>query len=337
MKTVYPDGSRAEYDSDKNSTYYNVDGTTTRTTTYADGTEEIEYSDGTVRETTPDGTRTTRYPDGTIIEETEGGTVIHGADGSLTVENSPEDSANRNIKSAVRYNADGSVTKTYDDGTGAYVSNGNADTDRSGTGSSTGKDTKRDKNDSRTDDDNDNANTDDDTSKDSNDTSDDTSDDASDDPSSGDEDASGDDDSKDTDSGDDDNASDEARGGFEGGRSSDGGPSATSVVDDRVARMKGEKRDPESPGDSEPGNGGSAPGSVSQPGPGGGRRASPLARPSAEGHKPLINGVVVPTVKTRSSVGGGDCFRSEGCNDVPTGGFQSDPLNRDPATNPGGG
>jgi len=342
----FPDGSRAEYDSEKNTSYYNADGTITRTTTYADGSEEIEYPNGTVRETRPDGTRTTRYPDGSVIEETGDGTIIRGADGSETFENSPEDSPNRNIKSAVRINADGTVTETYDDGTGAYVSGRDGNTNRSGnsgeqggasspgTGSSTGKNTKHDDNDSRTNDTGDKSDTDDDTGSDSND---DSSDDKSDDSAGSDDSSSSDDDSKDSDSGDDDNGSDEARGGFENGRNSDGGPSATSVVDDRVSRMKGEKRDPESPDDSEPGNGGSAPGNVSQPGPGGGRRGSPLARPSAEGHKPLVNGVVVPTVKTRSSVGGGDCFKPEGCDDVPTGGFQPDPFNRDPATNPGGG
>ncbi|VAW77628.1 hypothetical protein MNBD_GAMMA14-461 [hydrothermal vent metagenome] len=335
----FPDGSRAEYDSDKNTTYYNVNGTTTRTTNYADGTEEIEYPNGTIRETTPDGTRTTRYPDGTIIEETEGGTVIHGADGSLTVENSPGDSANRNIKSAVRYNADGTVTETYDDGTGSYTSQSETGAESSSRPGEQGtasrdKDTERDKNDNRTDDNGDTPDTDDEKKSDS---GDDTDDDSGNDSAGNDGSDSGDDDGKDSDSGDNDSGSDEVRGGFEDGRNNDGGPTATSVVDDRVARMKGEKHDPESPDDSEPGNGGSAPGKVSQPGPGGGRSGSPLARPSAEGHKSLVNGVVVPTVKTRSSVGGGDCFKPDGCDDVPTGDFQLDPFNRDPVTNPGGG
>jgi len=46
--------------------------------------------------------------------------------------------------------------------------------------------------------------------------------------------------------------------------------------------------------------------------------------------------VVVPTVKSRSSVGGGDCFQREGCENAPTGDFRLDPFNRDPVTNPGG-
>ncbi len=148
---------------------------------------------------------------------------------------------------------------------------------------------------------------------------------------------SGDDSNSDDDNGDDKGGSDEALNGFDSGGGSDGGPEAAAktTVDDRVARMKGEKSDPESPEDSEPGNGGSAPGSVSQPGPDGGHRASPLARPSAEGHQPLVN-VVVPTVKSRSSVGGGDCFRESGCDNAPTGDFRLDPFNRDPVTNPGG-
>jgi clumping factor A len=169
----------------------------------------------------------------------------------------------------------------------------------------------------------------------SDDSSDSSADDSSDTKSDTD---SGSDDSGDSDSGDDDSSSDEARSGFEDGRGSDGGPrpSAASIVDDRVARMKGEKRDPESPEDGEPGNGGSAPDSVSQPGPDSGHGGSPLARPSAEGDQSPIGSVVVPTVKPRSSVGGGDCFKSSGCDDTPTGGFQLDPFDRDPVTNPGG-
>jgi len=175
----------------------------------------------------------------------------------------------------------------------------------------------------------------DDSSRSDDSSDDDSADDSSD--SSSDDSASSDDDSEDNDSSDDDAGSDEARTDFEGGRSSDGGPSATTVIDDRVARMKGEKRDPESPDDEEPGNGGSAPDSVSQPGPRGGHRGSPLARPSAEGHSSPVGSVVVPLAKTRSSVGKGDCFKTGGCDNAPTGGFKLDPLNRDPVTNPGGG
>lgn len=174
----------------------------------------------------------------------------------------------------------------------------------------------------------------DDSADDSTDEEADSSDDSGSDDSS--EDSGSDADSEDSDS-EDDGASDESRAGFEGGRGSDGGPSATGVVDDRVARMKGEKRDPESPDDAGPGNGGSAPDKVSQPGPGGGSGDSPLARPSADGHQSPVAGVVVPDVKTPSSVGGGDCFKPDGCDNTPTGGFRLDPFNRDPATNPGGG
>lgn len=275
-----------------------------------EATGTFDYGDGTHLPTTsPDGSVTGKInPDGSI-DYSDGTHVEHNTQSGETTITHPDGSTE------TKHRGDGKAMN--DDSSSNSSDNGSGDTNSSSSSSSNSSD--KDSN----------------SSDDSSDT--DSSDDSASSDNSKDNDSSSDDSasSDDTDTGDDNTGSDEAQTGFEGSRSNDGGPKATTVVDDRVSRMKGETRDPESPDDAEPGNRGSAPGSVSQPGPGGGHRGSPLARPSAAGHQSPIGGVVLPSVKSRTSVGGGDCFKRDGCDNMPTGGFQLDPFDRAPATNPG--
>ena len=293
-----PDGGRITDESNGSISVGNVDGST-----------DTWQRDGSKLHTGP-GIKTVATPDG--------GTDVIGPDGKYEAhfgggETTTEEGKPKYIGGGTVQNPDGSKEQgKKPESNSSSRSDNSTDSSASDNGSD----------DNSSDDDSDGSSDDSDTGSDSNDDSssdEDNADDSSDDGS------------------DDDASSDEVRAGFGGG--GDGGPEAAAktTVDDRVSRMKGEKRDPESADDPEPGNGGSAPSNVSQPGPSGGHRGSPLARPSAEGRQPpLVNGVVTPTVKTRSSVGGGDCFNREGCDNASSGGFKLDPLNRDPVTNPGG-
>jgi len=291
-----------------------INGSTTYET--PDGTTYTMQSDGNGLVTNPGIKTSPGVGGGTDVYDPQTGVSAHFGGGESTREpgqakyigggmvQEPDGRKHKGEKPE-NTGSDTSDDRTSSDG-GASSSDDNSDSDSST--SSNDDNSSDDKSDSDSDDTSD-SNSDDTTSKD-----DDTSDD----------------------NGDDGSASDEARAGFVDGSDGSPEPAAKSTVDDRVARMKGEKRDPESPDDSEPGNRGSAPDSVSQPSFGGGRRGSPLARPSADGHQSPIGNIVTPTVKSRSSVGGGDCFKGDGCGDIPTGGSQLDPLNRDPVTNPGG-
>ncbi|PIY05284.1 MAG: hypothetical protein COZ20_03650 [Gallionellales bacterium CG_4_10_14_3_um_filter_54_96] len=291
-----PDGSHSFTDSNGSITVRNTDGTS-----------NVWQSDGSYLETGA-GMKTNATPDGgTEVIDPSGGVTAHFGGGQSSTE-----------QSEAKYIGGGTVQEPDGDkhpGKKPQSDNSSSADDDSDSGSSASSDDSSSDSDSSADSGDDN--TDDDNSADSSDSS---SDDSA---------------SKDDDSSSDDGSSDEARAGFEGGSGSDGGPRATTVVDDRVARMKGEKRAPESPDDAEPGNGGAAPDSVSQPGPKGGHRGSPLARPSAAGHQSPVAGVVVSPVKSRAAVGGGDCFDSAGCDNAAVGGFKMDPLDRAPVTNPG--
>jgi hypothetical protein len=295
-----PDGGRITDESNGSISVDNVDGST-----------DTWQRDGSQLHTGP-GIKTVATPDG--------GTDVIGPDGKYEAhfgggETTTEEGKPKYIGGGTVQNPDGSKEQGK-----KPESNSSSRSDNSTDSNSS----------SRSSDDNADDSSDEDTDNNNDDNADDNSDDNAD---------STDDSDSTDDNGDDETGSDESRAGFEGARGSDGGPEpeAKKTVDERVSRMKGEKRDPESADDAEPGNGGSAPGNVSQPGPSGGHRGSPLARPSAEGRQPpLVNGVVPPTVNTRSSVGGGDCFKREGCDNASSGGFKLDPLNRDPVTNPGG-
>lgn len=269
------------------------------TAKYDPETDTFDYGDGThVPATDASGNRGKVGPNGYTVMYSDGTEVRHDTNSGDTQVKHPDGST------TIQHRGDGKPLDSNGDSAGS-------DSDTQDDNTST-----TDSSDAESDD------------------SDESSDDSSSDTSSG----SDSDDGADTgddDTADDDASSDEYRAGFEGGRSADGGPSATSVVDDRVARMKGEKRSPESPDDEQPGNGGSAPDGVSQPGPGKGQRRSPLARPSADDHQSPIGSIVLPETKTPSSVGGGDCFKPGGCDDTPTDSRVLDPFDRNPATNPG--
>jgi len=284
-----------------------------------DGSRDTWQRDGSHLHTDP-GIKTVASPDGgTDVIDPDGKFEAHFGGGETTTERGePKYTGGGTVQNPDGSKEPGKKPSYYSSSSDDSTDSSSSSDDSSSSGSSS-------------DDSADDSSDDDSSSDDSADSSDDNSD-SSDDSSDSSDDSS---DSSD-DSGDDD-SSDESSVGFEGARGGDGGPepAAKTTVDDRVARMKGEKRNPESPDDPEPGNGGSAPDSVSQPGPGGGHGGSPLTRPSADGHQSPIGKVVAPTVKSRSSVGGGDCFKPDGCDNSPTGGFQLDPFDRDPVTNPG--
>jgi len=232
-----------------------------RITDETNGSITVNNTDGSIDTWQRDGSHLHTGPDTKTMPSADGGTDVMDIDGKFSAhfgggETTTEEGSPKYIGGGTVQNPDGS--KEQGKKPSYYSSNSGNSTDSSSSSddsSSSSGDDSGSSSASSDDSSDDSASSSDDSSDDSADSSDDSSDDSA--------------DSSD-DSGNDD-SSDESSIGFGGGRGGGGGPepAAKTTVDDRVARMKGEKRDPESPDDPEPGNGGSAPDSVSQPGPGG--------------------------------------------------------------------